>query len=198
MNFSCYAHVIHTESGNIMIDPGYYDGDIKDYVKSIGGVDTILLTHCHVDHIIGLDALTKDYPDAKVYIHTLDREGLYDIGSNYSYERVLSEPFVIKSESSPLDAGDYVFAGQKVRVIHSPGHSPGSALFYFPDDGLLFLGDTVAFHRIPRYDLMNSNVPALMEALMRLKTLGEMLSLRRYSDASRRPARKDSQHLIHS
>ena len=57
-------------------------------------------------------------------------------------------------------------------VIHSPGHSPGSALYYFPDEGLLFLVDTVAFRRIPRYDLANSNVPALMESLKRLKTLG--------------------------
>ena len=172
VNFSCYAHVIHTESGNIVIDPGYYDGDLKDYVNSIGGVDTILLTHCHVDHIIGLDALKKDYPDAKVYIHALDHESLYSIYANYSFERVISEPLVIESDSLPLDAGDYEFSGQKVRVIHSPGHSPGSALYYFPDEGLLFLGDTIAFHKIPRYDLANSNVPALMESLTKLKNLG--------------------------
>ncbi|MBQ7594116.1 MAG: MBL fold metallo-hydrolase [Synergistaceae bacterium] len=171
VNFSCYAHVISSKNGNIVIDPGYYDGDFKEYIKSIGGVDTILLSHCHVDHIIGLDALKKDYPDAKIYIHALDRDGLYDIYANNSFERVLSEPFVIESEALPLEAGDYEFAGFSVKVIPSPGHSPGSSLFYFADEGLLFLGDSVAFRRVPRHDLMNSNVPALFESLMKLKAL---------------------------
>ena len=42
---------------------------------------------------------------------------------------------------------------------------------FFEDYGLLFVGDTVAFRRIPRYDLMNSNVPELFESLLRLKKL---------------------------
>ena len=140
VTFSCYAHVIKSSGGNIVIDPGYYDSDIKDYIRSIGGVDTILLSHCHVDHIIGLNALVKDYPDAKIYIHALDREGLYDVNVNYSFERIISEPFIIEADAKPLEEGEYVFSGLKVRVIHSPGHSPGSALYYFPDEGLLFLG----------------------------------------------------------
>ena len=171
--FSCYAHVIKSDGGNILIDPGYYDGDLKEYVKSIGGVNTILLSHNHVDHIIGLDDLKSDYPDAKIYIHNLDKEGLYDSNINYSFERLISEPFVIKSEVLPIynEVESYNFAGFKVKAIHSPGHSPGSVLYYFADEGLLFLGDTVAFGGIPRYDLANSNVPELFESLMKLKNL---------------------------
>ena len=75
--FSCYVHVIKSEGGNILIDPGYYDGDLKEYVESIGGVDVVLLSHCHVDHIIGLNALKRDYPNAKVYIGASDLEGRY-------------------------------------------------------------------------------------------------------------------------
>lgn len=171
VTFSCYAHVIKSEGGNILIDPGYYDGDLKDYIKSIGGISTVLLSHNHVDHIIGLNALKKDYPDAKVYIHDLDREGLYDIYVNYSFERIISEPFVIDFEVLPLNEGNYNFAGLNVKVISSAGHSPGSALYYFADKKLLFLGDTVAFRRISRHDLENSNVPELFESLMRLKNL---------------------------
>lgn len=48
-----YAHVIKSEGGNILIDPGYYDSDLKEYIKSIGG---------------------KDYPNVKGYIHNLDLE----------------------------------------------------------------------------------------------------------------------------
>ena len=169
--FSCYAHVIKSEGGNILIDPGYYYGDLKDYVKSIGGVDTVLLSHNHVDHIVGLNDLMKDYPDAKIYIHELDRDGLYDININYSFERVVSEPFIIEAEALPLEAGEYTFSGVKVQVIPSPGHSPGSVLYYLPDEALLFLGDTIAFRNITRHDIANSNVPALFESMTRLKAL---------------------------
>lgn len=123
VTFSCYAHVIKTEGGNILIAPGYYDGDLKDYIKSIGGVDTVLLSHNHVDHIIGLNALKKDYPDTKVYIHNLDLEGLYDSYVNYSFERVISEPFIIDCEVRPLDEGKHNFAGLDVKVIPSAGDS---------------------------------------------------------------------------
>ena len=170
--FSCYSHVISTETGNILIDCGYYDTDIKDYIKSIGGVNAVLLSHCHVDHIVGLNALKKDHPDMKVYIHSLDLGGLYDVYVNYSFERLISEPFIIDFEVLPLEEGEYNFAGSKVKVISSAGHSPGSVLYYFEDKGLLFLGDSLAFGGLPRYDLKNSNVPALFESVMRLKHLG--------------------------
>ena len=68
--------------------------------------------------------------------------------------------------------GRYDFAGQNVKVIPSAGHSPGSSLYYFEEAGLLFVGDSIAFGRIPRYDLHNSNVPEIFETLMRIKNLG--------------------------
>ena len=80
---------------------------------------------------------------------------------------MIREPFVIESESRALEAEDYKFSGLKVRVMHSPG----SALYYFPDERLLLLGDTEAFHRIQRHDLANSNVSSRIESLTRLKTL---------------------------
>ena len=113
----------------------------------------------------------EDYPNAKIYIHELDREWLYDIRVNNSFMRVISEAFIIEADVSPLVYGDYVFSGKRVRVIHSPGHSPGSVLYYFEDDRLLFVGDTVAFRRIPRYNLLNSDSPELFESLLRLKRL---------------------------
>lgn len=171
VTFSCGVHVIKSEAGNILVDPGYYDGDLKDYVKSIGSVDAVLISHCHVDHIIGLNALKKDYPDAKVYIYAPDLDGLYDIYTNYSYERIISEPFIIDFDVLPLDGGTHRLAGHNVKVIPSPGHSIGSALYSFPDEGLLFVGDTVAFGGIPRLDLPNSNIPELFETLTRVKAL---------------------------
>ncbi len=41
----------------MLIDSGYYDSGIKKYLMEIGGLDAILLTHGHWDHIYGLDSL---------------------------------------------------------------------------------------------------------------------------------------------
>ena len=170
-NFSCYVHVIKSSGGNILIDPGYYGQDLRDYVKSIGGIDTILLTHCHVDHIIGLNALKKDYPDAKIYIHALDREGLYDTHMNFSFERRISEPFIIDFDALPLEAGNYNFSGLNVKVIHAPGHSQGNALYYFPDEGLLFVGDMIASGGLPAHSYDNCNAAELFEDFTRMEKI---------------------------
>ena len=43
--FSGNVYVVHSEKGTILIDSGYYDSEIKEYIMKIGGLDAILLTH---------------------------------------------------------------------------------------------------------------------------------------------------------
>lgn len=65
---SCNVYVVSSDKGNILIDPGHYDDEIRDYIYEIGGLDAILLTHGHWDHTFGLDRLKADFPDAPVYM----------------------------------------------------------------------------------------------------------------------------------
>ncbi len=53
--WSATFQVISSDKGNILIDPGKYDNEVADYIKSIGGIETILITHGHWDKLRGLD-----------------------------------------------------------------------------------------------------------------------------------------------
>jgi glyoxylase-like metal-dependent hydrolase (beta-lactamase superfamily II) len=146
LGFSCNVHIVSSGKGVIVIDPGFYGSQMKNDLKKLGGVDAILLTHGHWDHIFGLDDLKKDFPQASVYIHELDMKFLQSPSLNSSVN--MGFQLKIKSHVEPLTERCFDIGGYRVEVIHMPGHSPGSSMFYFPEEDILFSGDTVMLHKI--------------------------------------------------
>lgn len=139
--FSSNTYVLNNNLLVIVIDPGFYNGEFKEYLKELGHVDVIFLTHGHFDHIGGVDELKQDYPNAIVYIHKEDYNFLTNPLLNYSismgFELVI-ESKVEKIKESTLSIGDY-----EIEVIHTPGHTKGSILLYFKNENILFTGDTI-------------------------------------------------------
>lgn len=139
--FSCNVYVASSEKGNILIDPGFYDETIKAYLDSIGGLTAILLTHGHWDHLYGLDRLMADFPTAKAYIFEQDYEFLTNPELNCS--PVMGFSFVAKAKVQPIQEGTLHIGAYTIDVIHTPGHTRGSVMYYFRDENVLFSGDTV-------------------------------------------------------
>ena len=139
--WSASFHVISSKKGNILIDPGKYDKELADYIKSIGGVDVILITHGHWDKLRGLDDAMMANPNATVYVHELDYPYFQDPIRNCSIEQGFEG--VTRAKAQTLHEGTYKLAGYAVKVIHTPGHTEGSSLFYFPDENILIGGDTI-------------------------------------------------------
>lgn len=112
----------------VVIDPAH---DAKPILAAVGDreVKAVLLTHAHDDHIGAVGGLW-DAKRAPSYLHR-DDEMLWD--------RVYSVP-----PNHHLSAGDvFTVGGEELRVLHTPGHSPGSCCFYAPDLGIVFTGDTL-------------------------------------------------------
>lgn len=129
-------------------------GKILSYVRKLGeqpsSISIILLTHCHIDHVGSANELRKA-TNAKVAIHAEDADFLAGKralprpkGVAGSLFRVASLFFRFSTfqPDITLKEGDIV-AGLK--VIHTPGHTPGSISLIEPKRELIFVGDTLRY-----------------------------------------------------
>lgn len=139
--FSSTVHVLSSKKGNILIDPGHYSEELSKYVDSIGGLDAILITHGHWDNIHALDEVAAANPRAKIYIHELDYAFLRDPVLNCSD----INGFSLKIDTKPqiFTEGVNTIGGYTFEIIHTPGHTCGSCIFYFEEENVLFGGDTI-------------------------------------------------------
>ena len=106
----------------VVVDPTDDAGRILETAADLS-VQAILLTHGHPDHVAAAPALQRAL-GAPIYLHPADA------------------PAAGLAGARPLADGDEIrFGGAALRVIHTPGHTPGSACFY--GGGCLFSGDTL-------------------------------------------------------
>ena len=106
----------------VVIDPGDEAGRILEAASGLS-VQAILITHGHPDHTAAAPALQRALA-TPVYLHPADAPGAG------------------LQATRPLGHGDEIrFGGVALRVIHTPGHTPGSVCFF--GGGCLFSGDTL-------------------------------------------------------
>ena len=139
--FSCNVYIVSSDKGNILIDPGHYDEEIRDYIEQIGGLDAILLTHGHWDHTYGLDALKRDYPDVPVYMPEDGIDFLQDPYLNGSSMNGFDE--IVETDVSPVMENSLQIGDYDIEVIDMPGHCRGCVSYYFRNENVLFTGDSV-------------------------------------------------------
>lgn len=121
--------------GPVMVDPGDADFIAEAPVK------TVLLTHCHFDHIYGLNELVRLNPEALVYTNEKGREMLENPRRNLSFYQ--GEPFTfsrmenvrIVSEGDRIPLGE----GHYATVYETPGHNPSCITYEI--EGYLITGD---------------------------------------------------------
>jgi hydroxyacylglutathione hydrolase len=154
---SCNMTIIADKNTNraLLIDPGGNSDEIIALVTKMKvEIVEIIITHGHFDHFLSAGDLKAKYPEARLRIHSEDIQ-LYNM---LPFQLQL---FGIKSgkpvESvSPIDSeladGQELPVGEG-KVIHTPGHTPGSCCFYFAQAKLLFSGDTLFRRSIGRTDL---------------------------------------------
>lgn len=168
---NCYIVIDETLKEAMVIDPASKAYEIQDMLNLLQAkTKYIVITHCHSDHIGGVEELRK-HTDAKVLIHRFDAEGLYNEEINLSYRTGM--PHITLEADSRLDAGDTIHIGNLVfQIIHTPGHTAGSICLYNKEENLLFSGDTIFYGTWGRTDLPTGSFEEIMKSItQKLMTL---------------------------
>ena len=168
-----------------LIDCCALNRSLREALERAGGdLRHILLTHGHFDHIQGVAQAKELYPQAMVAIGEADAPYLRG-----EIDTLPGRASRFKSSMEPermLRGGDEIKFGEStLRVIATPGHTPGGVCFYSEADGLLFTGDTLFREEVGRADLLGSNWEELVASIKGLyASLGDCAVLPGHGPAS--------------
>lgn len=166
--FSENTYLLTKGPQSILIDPGFFDPTEykqfkQDFDESGSQLAAIILTHAHVDHILGLEKVLRDF-DVPVYLNHSD---LY-LWENFSNQAAMfgfrtggfdfiPEPL---EEQLQLSIGGMTFD-----VLYTPGHSPDHVSLYFKDENLLIAGDVLFNQSVGRTDLYRGDFDTLATSI---------------------------------
>lgn len=149
-NLESNGYIIYDKAGGecYIIDPGYTP---EKYIKFVRETDLIpkgiLLTHHHYDHVGGVTKI-RDTFDCPVMLHKDDLDMYKE-----DVDRVLED-------------GEYLFFDEeKLKVIHTPGHTEGGVCYYSEKDKIAFTGDTIFNVDLGRTDLKDGSETKMEETV---------------------------------
>lgn len=167
-DFSCNVFVCSSDKGTFIVDLGYYDLELKNYLSNVPEVKFVIQTHGHFDHIMGLDDFSKDYPQVPVYIHEQEIDVAANPTNNGSMG-MLYAPYSPQVSFKTLKEGQNRICDYDFKVLHTPGHTKGSCMFFFKEENVLFTGDTIIETSIGRTDLPTGDEATLFRSLEKFK-----------------------------
>jgi len=164
-----------------VIDPGSDEGWLRR-LQEKGPVRAVIQSHYHEDH----GSFGYLFPTAELCVHKSEASCYRDIdkvlefyglrGTEYEdvWRNILLQRFNYRARKPTCEFqdGDLMQFGETtLRVIHTPGHSIGHSCFYFPDEGVLYLGDLDMTKFGPWYGDRVSDIDSTIESVRKLMTV---------------------------
>ena len=167
--FSENTYVVFNDQKNaFIIDPGNFSEEEtetlnKFIVDNELKVQNILLTHAHIDHVLGLQKMYDEYK-VPVLLHESEKEMLDRNPMDANRFGFFFKPF--EGEIQYLNEDEFLKLDEdEFRILHVPGHSPGHLAFYNEADQFVISGDVLFEGSIGRTDLYKGNHAELIESI---------------------------------
>ncbi|GEN68192.1 MBL fold metallo-hydrolase [Chryseobacterium rhizosphaerae] len=163
------TYIIYNENKNAwLIDPGNMSAQetqaIDNFITENGlHIQKILLTHAHIDHVLGLQWAFDKFK-VPVHMHHEDQEILDMLQASGLRFGMTIDP--VKVEVNYIKEGDELdLDGEKFKIYHVPGHSPGSVVYHNENQKFMISGDVLFEGSIGRTDLYKGNYEQLIEGI---------------------------------
>ena len=167
--FSENTYVVYNDHKNaFIIDPGNFSTEetrlLQNFIEENGlKIQNILLTHAHIDHVLGLQTVYNLY-NVPVLLHETEREMLDRNPMDANRFGFFFKPFegeiqfLKENEVLKLDEDEF-------KILHVPGHSPGHIAFHNEAQKFVVSGDVLFEGSIGRTDLYKGNHEQLLESI---------------------------------
>ncbi|WP_332019751.1 MBL fold metallo-hydrolase [Kaistella sp.] len=167
--FSENTYVVYNDHKNaFIIDPGNFSTEetmvLQNFIEENGlKIQNILLTHAHIDHVLGLQTVYNLY-NVPVLLHETEKEMLDRNPMDANRFGFFFKPFegeiqfLKENEVLKLDEDEF-------KILHVPGHSPGHIAFHNEAQKFVVSGDVLFEGSIGRTDLYKGNHEQLLESI---------------------------------
>jgi hydroxyacylglutathione hydrolase len=164
LEVNCYILGDEETKEAVVIDPGGDEDEILEVLNhNQFQLKLIIDTHGHFDHVDANQPL-KEATGAKIAIHEADAQMLDQPSAEamfFTGNRVrLSQPDILLKEGDVLTFGSY-----RLRVLHTPGHTPGGISLLLEDHTYVYVGDLLFAGSIGRTDFPGGDFDALINAV---------------------------------
>jgi glyoxylase-like metal-dependent hydrolase (beta-lactamase superfamily II) len=166
---NCYFLI--EENDLILIDPGDDASFILEEIQRQRlNLKAIFATHGHFDHIGAVGEIQQSF-NVPFYINEKDLFLVKRLNETAKYFLGYNPYFLPINYLKNFPPLPRLRWASKLKIIYSPGHTPGSVCFYFEDEKIIFTGDTLFKDGIGRYDFSYSDKKKLFESLKKILSL---------------------------
>jgi hydroxyacylglutathione hydrolase len=170
---NCFLIADETARQAVLFDAPDHTTDPLLKEAAARGLDVtgLWLTHGHFDHFADHAVVRQRFPAAKILLHALDEPKAQHPEVQ---TRLFQFPFVIpplKPDANVTDHQKLKIGSLEVVVLHTPGHSPGHVVYYFPKEKVLVGGDLIIGGSIGRTDLPDSNHQEMEDSIRKVMAL---------------------------
>lgn len=159
------SYLISYNNKGIIVDPGGRNDKLDESIKKLNGIDYIILTHGHFDHILEVKRY-QELTGAKVVIGYDEKDFPMDNSLNLCSEFYKKGINNFSADILVKDDDVLNFNDKEIKIISTPGHTIGSVCYCIDD--IMFSGDTLFKGKIGRTDLVTGNRDNMLNSLRKL------------------------------
>lgn len=169
---NCYLVICSQTNEGIVVDPGDEGSFLSEKILALKIKPKLMIaTHGHFDHLTAVEELRLNFK-IPFFLHQEDLFLTKKAGQSAGFWLETKEKFLLPQEVKFIKEGEEIEFGQeKLGVIHTPGHTPGSIALFNRSEKILFSGDLLFQNGVGRTDFSYSSAKDLKTSLKKILSL---------------------------